>query len=52
MLDLVGEGLSNTEIAERLHIGITTVKTHITALMTKTNSPNRVRLALVAHRGG
>ncbi|MBM2622116.1 response regulator transcription factor [Actinoplanes sp. LDG1-06] len=50
VLDLVGEGLSNTEIAERLHIGVTTVKTHITALMTKTSSPNRVRLALVAHR--
>jgi DNA-binding NarL/FixJ family response regulator len=51
VLDLVGEGLSNAEIAERLHIGVTTVKTHITALMTKTNSPNRVRLALLAHRG-
>jgi DNA-binding NarL/FixJ family response regulator len=50
VLRLVGEGLSNTEIAERLHIGITTVKTHIAALMTKTGSPNRVRLALVAHR--
>ncbi|MET0415456.1 MAG: response regulator transcription factor [Actinoplanes sp.] len=50
VLDLVGQGLSNTEIAERLHIGVTTVKTHITALMTKTNSPNRVRLALLAHR--
>ncbi|MDY7089218.1 MAG: response regulator transcription factor [Actinomycetota bacterium] len=50
VLRLVGEGLSNTEIAERLHIGITTVKTHITALMAKTGSPNRVRLALVAHR--
>jgi DNA-binding NarL/FixJ family response regulator len=50
VLDLVGEGLSNTEIAERLHIGVTTVKTHITALMTKTNSPNRVRLALLAHQ--
>ncbi|BCY14004.1 response regulator transcription factor [Actinoplanes sp. L3-i22] len=50
VLDLVAEGLTNTEIAERLHIGITTVKTHITALMTKTNSPNRVRLALAAHR--
>ncbi|WP_127501832.1 response regulator [Actinoplanes solisilvae] len=49
VLDLVGEGLSNGEIAERLHIGVTTVKTHITALMTKTNSPNRVRLALLAH---
>ncbi len=50
VLTLVGEGLSNTEIADRLHIGVTTVKTHITALLTKTNSPNRVRLALLAHR--
>jgi DNA-binding NarL/FixJ family response regulator len=46
VLNLVAEGLSNTEIAERLHIGVTTVKTHITSLMTKTDSPNRVRLAL------
>ncbi|WP_089154107.1 response regulator [Micromonospora sp. NBS 11-29] len=51
VLDLVAEGLSNTEIADRLHIGVTTVKTHITSLMTKTGSPNRVRLALWA-RGG
>ncbi|SBT40959.1 response regulator [Micromonospora auratinigra] len=51
VLNLVAEGLSNTEIAERLHIGVTTVKTHITSLMTKTDSPNRVRLALYA-RGG
>ncbi|MER7335200.1 MULTISPECIES: response regulator transcription factor [unclassified Micromonospora] len=48
VLHLVAEGLSNTEIAERLHIGVTTVKTHITSLMTKTSSPNRVRLALFA----
>jgi DNA-binding NarL/FixJ family response regulator len=48
VLSLVGEGLSNTEIADRLHIGVTTVKTHITSLMAKTNSPNRVRLALLA----
>jgi DNA-binding NarL/FixJ family response regulator len=51
VLDLVADGLSNTEIAERLHIGVTTVKTHITSLMTKTDSPNRVRLAFYA-RGG
>ncbi len=48
MLDLVADGLSNGEIAERLHIGVTTVKSHITSLMTKTGSPNRVRLALFA----
>jgi DNA-binding NarL/FixJ family response regulator len=46
VLTLVGEGLSNTEIGDRLHIGVTTVKTHITSLMTKTDCPNRVRLAL------
>jgi DNA-binding NarL/FixJ family response regulator len=51
VLDLVAEGLSNTEIADRLHIGVTTVKTHITSLMTKTESPNRVRLALFARSG-
>jgi DNA-binding NarL/FixJ family response regulator len=48
VLDLVAEGLSNSEIGERLHIGVTTVKSHITSLMTKTGSPNRVRLALFA----
>jgi DNA-binding NarL/FixJ family response regulator len=50
VFELVGEGLSNAEIAERMHIGVTTVKTHITALMTKTGCPNRVRLALLAVR--
>jgi DNA-binding NarL/FixJ family response regulator len=48
VLNLVAEGFSNTEIADRLHIGVTTVKTHITSLMTKTDCPNRVRLALFA----
>ncbi|WP_306214598.1 response regulator [Actinoplanes sp. RD1] len=49
VLALVGEGLGNAEIAERLHVGVTTVKTHVTSLMAKTGSPNRVRLALFAH---
>ncbi len=52
VLALVGAGLSNQEIAERLHIGVTTVKTHITNLMTKTNTANRVRLAVLAVRSG
>jgi DNA-binding NarL/FixJ family response regulator len=48
VLALIGAGLSNREIADRLHLGVTTVKTHVTNLMTKTGSPNRVRLALLA----
>ena len=50
VLRLVGEGLSNQEIAEQLHLGITTVKTHVTNLMTKTGCQNRVRLAILAVR--
>ncbi|HEY3502102.1 MAG TPA: response regulator transcription factor [Actinocatenispora sp.] len=48
VLVLVAEGLANAEIAGRLHIGLTTVKTHVANLMTKTRSPNRIRLALLA----
>ncbi|WP_306362549.1 response regulator transcription factor [Nocardia sp. CC227C] len=49
VLDLVAEGLSNSEIANRLHVGVTTVKTHVTNLMAKTGADNRVRLALLGH---
>ncbi|WP_020524992.1 response regulator [Catelliglobosispora koreensis] len=52
VLKLVGDGLSNPEIAERLHLGVTTVKTHVANLMTKTGSPNRVRLAVYAVQAG
>lgn len=51
VLTLVAEGLGNAEIAERLHVGITTVKTHITNLMTKTAATNRIQLALLGIRG-
>jgi DNA-binding NarL/FixJ family response regulator len=48
VLARVATGRSNAEIAADLYIGVTTVKTHITNLMTKTNSRNRVQLALSA----
>ncbi|WP_459963572.1 response regulator [Nocardia sp. IFM 10818] len=47
VLALVADGLSNAEIAQRLHIGLTTVKTHVTNLMAKTGASNRVRLAVI-----
>jgi DNA-binding NarL/FixJ family response regulator len=50
VLALVGDGHSNAEIAARLHVGITTVKTHVANLMTKTATGNRVRLAVLATR--
>ncbi|MFD4293100.1 response regulator [Rhodococcus sp. NPDC058505] len=50
VLTLVGEGLGNQEIADRLHLGVSTVKTHVSNLMDKTGCDNRVRLAVFAHR--
>ncbi|MFK0257569.1 response regulator [Streptomyces sp. NPDC090445] len=52
VLDLVAEGLPNAEIAERLGVGMTTVKTHIGSLKKKLGVRSRVAIAAVAHREG
>lgn len=52
ILALVGTGLSNAEIGTALHIGVTTVKTHVSAAMEKLDLRNRVQAAVVAHRFG
>ncbi|GAA3766886.1 response regulator [Micromonospora maritima] len=52
VLALVGAGLSNAEIGARLHLGVTTVKTHVSAAMEKLELRNRVQAAVVAHRLG
>lgn len=50
VLPLVIEGLSNQEIAVRLHLGVTTVKTHVANLMTKLGAQNRVQLAVYGYQ--
>ncbi|MFC9812315.1 response regulator [Streptomyces virginiae] len=52
VLSMLGEGLSNQDIAGRLGIGIGTVKTHVGAILEKTGSASRVQAALLAHRTG
>jgi DNA-binding NarL/FixJ family response regulator len=52
VLALVGAGLSNAEIGAALHLGVTTVKTHVSAAMEKLRLRNRVQAAVVAHRLG
>lgn len=50
VLALVATGLSNADIAARMHVEVTTVKTHVANLMQKTGSPTRVHLAVLAVR--
>lgn len=49
VLTLVARGLSNTEIAERLYLGIATVKTHVGHLLTKLDCRDRAQLVIVAY---
>lgn len=52
VLGLIGEGLNNTEIAGRLYLSESTVKTHVGQVLAKTASRDRVRAALLANRLG
>jgi len=52
VLALVGEGLSNLEISQRLFLSVGTVKEYVSTILTKLGAPNRVRAAVLAHRAG
>ena len=48
----VARGLTNTEIADALHISLSTVKTHLASLMAKLGARNRVEIAMWAYETG
>lgn len=52
VLGLVVRGLSNTEIADRLYLGLATVKTHIGRLLAKLDCRDRAQLVIVAYESG
>lgn len=52
VLAAVARGHTNAEIADALHVSLSTVKTHLASLMQKLQARNRVELALWAHETG
>jgi DNA-binding NarL/FixJ family response regulator len=52
VLALIGEGLSNTEIAGRLFLGEATVKTHVGRIFAKLDLRDRVQAVIVAYQTG
>ena len=49
MLLTVAAGHTNAEIADQLHISLSTVKTHLASLMNKLGARNRVEIAMWAY---
>jgi DNA-binding NarL/FixJ family response regulator len=52
VLVLIADGLSNTDIAQQIHVSVGTVKDHVSAILTKLGVGSRVQAALVAQRAG
>jgi DNA-binding NarL/FixJ family response regulator len=49
VLGLVGQGLANAEIGERLKMSEATVKSHVSRILAKLEVGNRVQAAILAH---
>jgi DNA-binding NarL/FixJ family response regulator len=52
VLGLVAGGLSNSEIADHLHLSLATVKTHVGRLLAKLDARDRAQLVIVAYETG
>ncbi|GLZ75840.1 DNA-binding response regulator [Actinorhabdospora filicis] len=52
LVRLIARGTTNEEIAERLHITLSTVKTHVGSVMRKIGARNRVEIAAWAWEQG
>jgi NarL family two-component system response regulator LiaR len=52
VLRLIADGVGNTEIAERLHLGLGTVKGHVRDILEKLSATDRTQAAVNALRRG
>ncbi|MEV4075605.1 response regulator [Nonomuraea fuscirosea] len=48
----IGQGRTNADIAADLTMGVTTVKAHVSSILTKLALDNRTQIALLAHDAG
>lgn len=46
----IGDGMTNQEISEKLYIGIKTVKTHVSNILSKLDVNDRTQAAVYVHR--
>jgi DNA-binding NarL/FixJ family response regulator len=49
ILTVIGQGWTNTEIATRLHLAESTVKTHVSRILAKTDARDRVQAVILAY---
>jgi len=52
VLTLIGLGLSSTEVADRLHVSMSTAKTHVGRLLMKLGARDRAQLVIAAYDAG
>jgi DNA-binding NarL/FixJ family response regulator len=52
VLSLVAHGLSNAELAQRLHVSLPTAKTHVSRILTKLGARDRTQLVVLAYESG
>lgn len=52
VLSLMASGLSNAEIADRLYLGVETVKTHVRSILTKLGVRDRTQAVIAAYESG
>nr|WP_277349157.1 MULTISPECIES: response regulator transcription factor [unclassified Streptomyces] len=52
ILTVIAQGWTNTEIAERLHLAESTVKTHVGRILAKTGTRDRVQAVILAYDTG